>query len=546
MTEARPNGSWTGSRPNGARSPSPAPQMAFQPPRPRASAAPTTDNSRAAEARERRGGTTGVLLLRWPWIVLVTMLVVVGAALMSWSKTPKYSSSASVAIPPQVLAAGTAPVLPNMGTELAVAESALVRKIAASHLGVSAAGLGSGLSISVPLNENVLQFKVSSPDPSAAQRRAQAFADAYVTYWKQQQAATNQSISKGWRSNLQATVIDFATLPRYPSTPRHLIDVIIGVLIGLTLGVGTAWVRDRLDDRLRGSADLGSRAGTAVLARIPAFGRRHQGHPLITVAKPFALASLAYQDLRRTTLRLAAERSAKTLLVVTPTGDRGRFIAVNTAVAMARTLPRVILVCADPKSAERPHPLGVRTGPGLGDVLERRASLASAVHPCDIGNLHVLPFGTVVHDPVATFDGPAMRKLFRQLHGMADFVVVDGAGVLADPYMASFADAIEMILLVADGARTTRHEVTSARAWLDQFDDQLIGCVLDNAGPRIGHRDAASQPAGSSAELTGDDHRPGHTASHGRERFGGYDATPSGTSPQPHVPLPFDDTTGVD
>ena len=116
---------------------------------------------------------------------------------------------------------------------------------------------------------------------------------------------------------------------------------------------------------------------------------------------------------------------------------------------------------------------------------------------------------------------------------------------------AALADAAELRgISVSDYVRLVtvaqaRREVSAARGWLDQFDDQLIGCVLDNTGPRIGHREAASQPAGSAQDLLGDDHKRAHLY---RSRAGAHRASGSvytGTA-RPHASAPSDNSADPD
>jgi len=62
-----------------------------------------------------------------------------------------------------------------------------------------------------------------------------------------------------------ATLITPAALPTSPSSPKKGLDYGVALLLGLSLGIGTAAMRDRLSDRLRGPTDLESRTITPLL-----------------------------------------------------------------------------------------------------------------------------------------------------------------------------------------------------------------------------------------------------------------------------------------
>ena len=46
-------------------------------------------------------------------------------------------------------------------------------------------------------------------------------------------------------------VVDPASVPTSPATPRHTFDIAVGVLLGLGLGVATALVKERRSEAMR-------------------------------------------------------------------------------------------------------------------------------------------------------------------------------------------------------------------------------------------------------------------------------------------------------
>ena len=60
-----------------------------------------------------------------------------------------------------------------------------------------------------------------------------------------------------------------ANLPESPSSPSYLLNVAVALFVGLALGLGWAFLRERLDERLRYRTDLEQRLDAPVLAVIP-------------------------------------------------------------------------------------------------------------------------------------------------------------------------------------------------------------------------------------------------------------------------------------
>jgi succinoglycan biosynthesis transport protein ExoP len=423
------------------------------------------------------GRPRNFLVARWRWIVVVTLAVVAAAAAFSWSHTPTYRSSADVLVQPRVFAVGTAPQVPDMGSEQALAKSTTVLDIAAKALRVPVAELRTGLSVAVPLNTHVLRIAYVSSSPAEAQQRAQAVATAFVRYWIAQQPPLRGA--GGSQDFLKAAVISDAQRPGAPSSPKHNVDIAIAVLIGLALGIGTAYLRDRLDDRLRGAPDLELLGGAPVVGLIPPARRWLTGRaPVLREAD--SPGAVAYSDLARHLLRVAANRSARTVLITSPVGDAQTGVSTNLAVALAEAGHTVVLVHADLREAHSPGAFGLDPERSLAAVIAGRIGLTDAVHNTAITGLHVIPAGRVEGNVGAALHSPELRQTMRRLRTTADVVVIDAPPALAGPDLTSLADLADLVLLVGDSRRTTRRQIQAAARQLEPVRSKIIGSVLEN------------------------------------------------------------------
>jgi polysaccharide biosynthesis transport protein len=431
-----------------------------------------------------RRGARGLFVTRWRWMALVTLVVVAGAALLSWSRTPTYRAAADVLVQPRLYAAGTPPQVPDMGSEKAAAASTVVLEIASQSLGVPADRLSHGLSVSVPLNTHVLHIAYASTDARQSQQRAQAIAAAYASYWLAQQPPIDPGTKAGPATAgiLKTAVITPATRPTAPASPNHLVDIGIALIIGLLLAVGTAYLRDRLDDRLRGPDEFEENGGGPVLALVPAADRVRGD--LVVTRSPGSPGAEAYRELRTLLLRVSAQRGAKSLLVTSPTGDAQTAVSANVAVTLAQAGRRVVLVHAD---LRRPHGhelFGIDEAPGLADVLEGRASLTEVLRQPEIPGPQILPAGLLTSDVGTALHASPLRQVLQRLSTSADIVVIDAPPVLAGADIATMVELADMVLMVGDALRTTRAQVRAAAGQLAHVREKLIGCVLDNFGRR--------------------------------------------------------------
>ena len=420
------------------------------------------------------GAWSRLLVAHARWIVAVTVVVVAAAAAFAASRTPLYRSVAEVVVSPAAAAGGSSAQQPDMSTETSVVTSGVVLSSAARSLGVPESVLASGVSVAARGASFVMQISYSGPDPRVAQQRAQAIAQAYASFR-----------SPGVTAAPTATVITPASLPASPYSPDYLLDIGAALLVGLALAVVTAWGRDHLDDRLRGPLDLERRAGTDVLALIPAF-RPAGPEPrqrLAVAVSPGSVVAEAYRGLRTRVLLAAAAGGSRTFVVTSPAWEDRGTVAANLAAALAQAGHRTVLVCADLRWGSAQLLLGSRKGtPGLTGLLERRTELAGALEITLVPGLQLVPPGAVPSDPAALLEQPALRAVLNQIRHQADFVVIEAPPLLASPDALPLAASAEMTLLVADAQGTTRAQLRAAARELEQERARLAGCVLTGVG----------------------------------------------------------------
>src|SRR5947209_2716016 len=237
-----------------------------------------------------RGSWSRVLLAQWCWILLMTSVATAGAAVLSAMQTPMFKAQAEVVVYP---ASSTGSALQPfvMGTEKGIASSGAVLSIASELLFRSEDELQRGLSISIPVDTNLLVVSFSDPDPQVAQSAAEGIAQAYIEYRNKKApriATGNSSATPAAAGAVQAVLVTDAALPTSPVSPNRPLIIGSAVILGLALGIGLALILDKMDDGLRGPLDLQTQAGAPILAQIPTVRRKRRSvaDGLIMVCNP--------------------------------------------------------------------------------------------------------------------------------------------------------------------------------------------------------------------------------------------------------------------
>ncbi|MFF5230134.1 GNVR domain-containing protein [Dactylosporangium sp. NPDC000521] len=280
-----------------------------------------------------------------------------------------------------------------------------------------------------------------------------------------------------------------AELPSRPVKPNRLLNLASGAMLGLLLGVGAALLRERLDQRVRRASDLPRRVDVAVLAAVP--GRVKPR--LDDVFAPFGAGGRIFNRLRNEVLASipapvgADARVALAGQVVVVAGaSRGAastVVAANLAAAFARTGAETVLVCAHlPDSlvdtASINKMLGVRSVPGLSDVLAGRFSLSSATqraprHP----NLSVVTTGGTA-SAGGLLQSQALRDTLATLRERAAYVVVEAPSTSTSADAQSLASLADAAIVAVELRRTRNTEVADAADQLRRVGTPLLGAVV--------------------------------------------------------------------
>jgi succinoglycan biosynthesis transport protein ExoP len=481
-----------------------------------------------------------VLRLRKWSIMLVTALVVASTLAFSFLQTPLYESETKVLVKPVSVSPGVAPpALPNLETERGLVSSVPVAQKVAEELGLGGdpSVLLDDLDVEVVTGSEFLIVNYRHPDPLEARGRSQAFAESYLEFRREQAlaegAAATQTVERQLRelnrefaeleeqiaetrdpselATLEAQqstligriavleqqlsellvpenlrvgqVVEPAEVPASPATPNYLVNVPLALFVGLALGVGLAFLRERLDDRLRGRGDLEGRAGASVLAVVPKVTgwRKRKEARLVTAEEPRSAASEAYRTLRTSLLFTASQNGIRTVLVTSPQIEEGKTTTVaNLGVALGQAGKRVVIVDADLRKPRLHRFFNAQNATGLTNLIAGETDPAHAVLQSGVPHLRLLPSGPVPGNPAELLSSDAMGTMLQQMGEVADFVIIDSAPILvaADAsILATYADAV---LLVADADRATRGSVAHARIQLDQVNANVVGAVLNN------------------------------------------------------------------
>ncbi len=289
-----------------------------------------------------------------------------------------------------------------------------------------------------------------------------------------------------------AEIVDRATAPSSPSSPKPKRNALIGAFGGLLLGLALALVREQLDRRVRNSKGLEDAfGGLPVLASVPK-SRSLGGQNGKALEQLPARDAEAFQLLRANLRYLNTDRELRSVVVTsTGVGDGKSTVALNLAKAEAIVGRRVLLIEADIRRPKLGGLLGLHDTEGLASFLSDKSKplmeVTTRVPVASAGNgtgsspntLDVVVAGTIPPNPSELIDSDRMRELIREAEENYDLVVIDTAPA------TMVADAIPLmseataVVIVGRVGRITSTDANALREQLERIDAPAFGLVAN-------------------------------------------------------------------
>lgn len=274
-----------------------------------------------------------------------------------------------------------------------------------------------------------------------------------------------------------------ASTPESPSSPNFMRSGILALFAGILLGIILAMVRERLDDRFRGRADVEEVLGAPVLATVPRFRTKRKNPAELLITRDSKdLVGEAYRTLRTNLQFAASQHDIRSFVVTSPSAREGKTVtSSNLSVVLSQAGRRVILVSADLRRPTIENYFSVPNTKGLADyLLSVDEPLWNFIADPGIPNLRLLPSGPVPGNPAELLTTGKMAETLRTLQANCDYLVIDSPPVLPVADAAIIASRVKGTILVFDAGATHRSATVHARHELERGGAIVLGCVMNN------------------------------------------------------------------
>ena len=282
--------------------------------------------------------------------------------------------------------------------------------------------------------------------------------------------------------------------------PNKRMNLLIGIILGLGLAIGFAFIKEFLDNTVKAVEHL-ERKGLTILGIIPDMlgsnpkssvnktSKPSQGgtefkRRLITYEDPKSPISESYRSLRTNiSYASAIDKKIKSLLISSSQPGEGKSTTTaNLAIAFAQLRKRTLLVDADLRKPVQHNAFNHPRGPGLSEYLIGEVSdLDSIIHTTKVENLSIITAGGLPPNPSELLGSDAMSHLVDKLESEWDMVLFDSPPIVAVTDASMISSELDAIALVVKAGQTERSAVDRALDTIRNVKAPLIGAILNGA-----------------------------------------------------------------
>jgi capsular exopolysaccharide synthesis family protein len=271
------------------------------------------------------------------------------------------------------------------------------------------------------------------------------------------------------------TLLDRAIPPIYPVAPNKKLNLVLGSLIGMFLGIAAAFFMDYLDNTFHRPEDIERLLGLNTLAIVPRFDREQGGS---------AVLKEAYQTLRTALIFLSKNRERKIVLLTSTAPQEGKSsTTAQLGRALASAGDRVLLVDCDLRRPTQHVHLGLTRDNGLTDFLAApqpfmnwRAYIKSAGSE----NLQVITCGPIPPNPPELLGSERFKRFLAEAREAFDWVLLDSPPAVSLADATLLAESADVTLLVIRHNHTDRDLVARTLQQLRRVGANVAGVILNN------------------------------------------------------------------
>jgi capsular exopolysaccharide synthesis family protein len=276
-----------------------------------------------------------------------------------------------------------------------------------------------------------------------------------------------------------AMIWERAEPAEYPSRPRVLVNMLLGVVVGIGFSIGLAFFIEYLDTSVKTMEEVETLLKVPVLAVIP------KGISLLINQQADNPDAEAYRIMRTNIEFNRKSPTASTITVVSGGAGEGKSTTINNlAYTFASGGYSTLIVDADLRRPSQHTLFGVENKNGLSDFLTTPATLEDVVHSTPAENLYLMTAGGSSREALGALNSQRMLDLIKEVKSRFDIVFFDSPPILGVSDASVLASELDLTMIVVQHRRFPKSMLQRVKQAIENVGGTILGVVLNNVDVR--------------------------------------------------------------
>ena len=273
--------------------------------------------------------------------------------------------------------------------------------------------------------------------------------------------------------------------PVSPDVPKNTIIGMTAIFLFMFMLIVTL---DYLNNTVKLPEELGKKFRKPIIGEVRRFGNKSDQKDSSAVKPAYLLTDKripftvveSYKLIRANIIFTIANSEKKIIAFSSAEHGAGKSLtAANTAIALAQTGCKVLLVDGDLRAPSLHKTFRESNDTGLSTMIIRKSSILNSIIPDIADNLDLLPSGPIPPNPSELIGSKNFGDVLERLSGKYDYIIIDTPplNVVSDAVLMK--DAVGGIVLVVRYASTTYEKISSCVNEIEFANAELLGFVVN-------------------------------------------------------------------
>ncbi len=260
-----------------------------------------------------------------------------------------------------------------------------------------------------------------------------------------------------------------------PVRPNKPLNIGLGIVFGLIMGIGLAFFIEYLDTSVKTIDDVERIFQAPVLGVIP------QNIGYLLEEGPESKNAEAYRVLRTNLMFSRRNEKFNTIVIVSAGAGEGKSTTtLNLSTVFAQAGNRVLIVDSDLRRPTLHKLFKVPNNLGLTNYLLKQNGVAEVVQTTPVPNLDFMPSGKLPNSSMGILGSEQMKEMINELKQRYDFIFFDSPPILGVSDASVLASEVDLVMQVIQYRRYPQPMTIRAKQMIEKVGGNFVGIVLNN------------------------------------------------------------------